>query len=113
IPTAVGAEFIRQVQINPRFAGLALPQWIRQQAPLSIPSSIAGQPGLDSGEAAAIALALQIQADAVLIDEDVGRSVAIAHGIRTYGVLGVLLQAKQAGLVTVLAPILQALRQEA
>jgi predicted nucleic acid-binding protein len=52
---------------------------------------------LDQGEAEAIALATEIQADVLLIDEDEGRSVARQAGLVVRGVLGVLLRAKAMG----------------
>ncbi len=48
---------------------------------------------LDPGEAEAIALALELQADLVLLDETDGRSAAESAGLRVTGILGVLLHA--------------------
>jgi hypothetical protein len=45
---------------------------------------------LDSGEQEAITLALELQADALLIDELKGRKAAKQHGLKIVGVLGVL-----------------------
>jgi uncharacterized protein len=44
--------------------------------------------GLDLGEAAALTLAAEIHADAVLIDERRGHDVAVQLGLRTIGILG-------------------------
>jgi len=49
---------------------------------------------LDSGEAEAIALAFELEADLILIDEREGRLAAERAGLRVTGVLGVLLRAK-------------------
>jgi predicted nucleic acid-binding protein len=49
---------------------------------------------LDNGEAEAIALAVEIQADRILIDERRGRKKAIELSLRPIGVLGILLRAK-------------------
>ncbi|MCC7491390.1 MAG: DUF3368 domain-containing protein [Fimbriimonadaceae bacterium] len=68
---------------------------------------------LDSGEAAAIALALEQRPEVVLIDERDGRAVATALGLPVTGVLGVLLRAKRDGQITSLAPLLAALRDQA
>jgi uncharacterized protein len=67
---------------------------------------------LDSGESEAIALALEVGADALLIDESEGRRVARELGIATTGALGVLLQAKQRALVLQIAPLLDQLQNE-
>jgi hypothetical protein len=49
---------------------------------------------LDAGEAGAIALALERQADLIPVDERLGRQVATALGLRVTGLLGVLAEAK-------------------
>jgi hypothetical protein len=54
---------------------------------------------LDQGEAEALALALDVQADIVLLDEVRGRSVARALGLRAVGTLGVLIEAKRQGFI--------------
>lgn len=53
---------------------------------------------LDKGEQEAITLAIEIQADALLIDETEGRGAAKLHSLRVVGVLGVLLDAALAGI---------------
>jgi len=68
IPPEVAAEFHRLTAEIPRFIGLALLAWIRQQPCGPIPEPLRSQ-ALDSGETAALALALEIRADAVLVDE--------------------------------------------
>ena len=55
---------------------------------------------LDEGEAEAIALAKELRADILLIDEAKGRKVAQAEGLRIVGVLAVLIEAKQVGLIS-------------
>lgn len=64
---------------------------------------------LNTGEAEALALATEVQADAVLIDESVGRRVAARLGLQTVGVLALLVQAKQRGLVGAVAPLIDEL----
>jgi len=63
-------------------------------------------PMLDAGEAAAIALALELHG-AVLMDERLGRSVAKRHHLPIIGSAGVLLAAKQRGLLPAVKPILE------
>lgn len=55
---------------------------------------------LDPGEAEALALALDLQAEIVLLDEVRGRSVARSLGLRAVGTLGVLIEAKRQGFIT-------------
>src|SRR4051812_10798964 len=54
---------------------------------------------LDPGETQAIALAIELRADLVLMDERKGTRAANHLGLPTIGVFGVLLQAKRAGLI--------------
>lgn len=68
--------------------------------------------GLDPGETAAILLAEQLGADLLLIDERAGRSVAAARGIEIRGTLGVLVQAREAGSLRALRPVLDSLVAE-
>ena len=64
---------------------------------------------LDEGEAATITLATAQRARVVVLDEARGRRVAQRRGLATIGTLGVLLRAKQAGLIEALAPVIDAM----
>lgn len=68
---------------------------------------------IDVGEAEAIALAIEANADLLLMDERRGRLAATRLGCRVVGVLGVVVEAKAAGLIPAVRPILDALTQEA
>ena len=48
----------------------------------------------------AIALAVEVDADILLIDEQTGRQEAVRRGLKVAGTLSVLDEAEQAGLVT-------------
>ncbi len=64
---------------------------------------------LDLGEAEAIALAVEIQADRVLVDERRGRIVAARLDLNYTGILGVLVEAKSQGFIERVTPLLDAL----
>lgn len=66
-------------------------------------------PGLEAGESAAIARAMNIGA-ALLMDERAGRQHALALGLAVTGTLGVLVRARRRGLVGPLAPLVATLR---
>lgn len=113
IPPEVSTEFQRLAAGSPRFAGLVLPAGIRQQTPTRTSPIVLAATGLDPGESAALSLAVEIHADAVLIDERRGHEVARHLGLRTIGVLGILLQAKTAGHLAAIGPVLDALQRDA
>lgn len=66
---------------------------------------------LHPGEAEAIVLAAGIHADLLLVDELPARRLANLHGIRTQGLLGVLVESKRCGLLSSVAPLLDKLRR--
>jgi predicted nucleic acid-binding protein len=66
---------------------------------------------LDSGEAEAIALYKAKDADYLLIDERKGRKIAESYNIKIIGTLGLLLLAKQKGLLESVKPYLELLQQ--
>jgi uncharacterized protein len=68
---------------------------------------------LDRGEAETLALAIELKADLVLLDEQEGRHAATRLGLSSLGVLGVLLQAKRLGAIREVRPLLDALREQA
>lgn len=68
---------------------------------------------LDTGEAEAIALSLELKADVLLIDEVDGRREAKNHGLDVTGLIGVLLEAKQAGFIDQVKPEIDKLATEA
>ena len=68
---------------------------------------------LDPGEAEAIALAVELKADLLLLDERRATRTAHRLGLKTLGLLGVLVQAKRKGYLNALAPVLNQLEVEA
>jgi len=65
---------------------------------------------LDRGEAEVIALAQELDADLVILDERLARRHARRVGLTLTGTLGVLLKAKQVGQVGAVAPLIEQLR---
>ncbi len=87
----------------PRVASWAreLPPWVR----VISPEGPVGDVGLGRGEAEAIAIATQIAADTVLIDERKATVVARQRGLLVTGTLGVLALAAESKLVDLEASI--------
>lgn len=67
---------------------------------------------LDAGEAEAISIALEREADVLIIDEHLGRSIAKEHEIRIIGLIGILIEAKNRMLIDRLKPLLDELIYE-
>lgn len=64
---------------------------------------------LDLGEAESIVLALEEKADFLLVDEKKGRDIAKKEGLNIVGLLGILVLAKNVGLIPLLRPEIEAL----
>lgn len=64
---------------------------------------------LDTGESEAIVLAIENNIQDILIDEFKGRQIAKSHNLSPIGTIGVLIRAKQMGLIKQLKPELDLL----
>lgn len=110
IPPAVYAEVIAGGASRAGAAELLRAHWIRT-VPLTDPRRAALLVDLDQGEAEAIALAQELNADLLIVDERLARRHAQRLGLTITGTLGILLKAKQRGLVTNIRPLIQQLRR--
>lgn len=98
IPHAVRDEMLSpKAPASVRAWATSPPAWLNIVSPTI--SSIAPLPRLDRGETEAIALAAELSADWLLIDETAGRDEAGRQGIQTIGTLGVLREAHRSGLL--------------
>jgi predicted nucleic acid-binding protein len=68
---------------------------------------------LDPGESEAIVLAVEIHANIILMDEDLGRKIALRYQLQPLGVLGILLKSKSAGMIPLVRPLMDALIHQA
>ena len=65
------------------------------------------------GEAEALTLALELQADTIIVDEAAARNLAEQFGLNFTGLLGILIKAKEHGLIPSVKPLMDALRTKA
>ncbi|WP_072925503.1 DUF3368 domain-containing protein [Microcystis aeruginosa] len=113
IPDVVARELA--AASNPLIPAILQVGWIQPQ-PLTnseLANQLQQERGLDAGEANAIALALDLQADDLLIDERLGRQEALRLGLSIIGILGILLIAKQRSLIPQVQPVMDALISQA
>ena len=104
IPRKVKNEFLEKDPIVRREA-LENAPWIKT-IDLTDPQTAAIYVELDDGEAETLALANEHDAHLVLLDEKMGRQTAEEVGLTVKGTIGILLEAKQTGLIDVIKPLL-------
>ena len=100
IPPAVYREVIEEGKGKPGWEELSTAKWLRV---MEIKKNQALKQSLlvyiDEGEAEAIALANEIHADLLLLDEREARILAKKLGLRVTGTIGILLKAKKKHLI--------------
>lgn len=111
IPKAVYREL---TDIDPPVPGTIEVQsasWleVRQVTEFDIVERLRNETRLDLGESEAITLALELDADLLLIDERRGRAEADRLGLRITGLLGILVEAKYQNLIVAVKPLMDAL----
>lgn len=99
IPPAVYRELTTAGETIPGYKEVQTFDWIAVQPVNDSEFVVSLLDQLDEGEAEAIALAVEQQADWLLIDEELGRQFAETYQIRFTGILGVLIEAKHRGLI--------------
>jgi predicted nucleic acid-binding protein len=84
--------------------------WINVVEPGSVPSEWLAL-DLGAGEVAAMALALENRDRIVLLDDALARRIGHAAGLKVWGTLRVLLEAKARGLTDSISPLLDKLEE--
>ena len=108
IPRKVEKEFLAVNEVIHQEALQSAP-WIKV-VDLTNPQSAAAYQGIDAGEAEAFALAVEYDARLVLLDDNQGRRKAKEIGLTVKGTVGILIEAKQSGLIDEIKPFLIQLR---
>jgi predicted nucleic acid-binding protein len=110
IPPAVHEEFLA-IERPARQVALTDAPWIKI-TPLTNPRLALAYAGLDKGEAEVLTLANELSARLVIMDERKGRRYVRRLGFPLTGTLGILLTAKQNGLIPSLSPLIERLLEE-
>jgi len=113
IPPAVWREVVEEGRERPGGRDVAEADWVIVQnvTALEIVQLLRGE--LDEGETEAIALAHQVGARIVLLDERNGRRAAKQLDLKVLGTIGVLIWARRSGRVKSLRDALDALQAQA
>jgi hypothetical protein len=67
---------------------------------------------LDKGEAEVLALSKELRADLILLDEEKARKSAVIAGFEVMGLLGVLVIARNLGLIEAIKPLIEELKNK-
>jgi predicted nucleic acid-binding protein len=106
IPITVYQEVIASGQTDPATLAIQNLDWIKIYPTTNETLLKQLQIILDPGEASAITLAVEFNADRLIIDERKGRNEAKKQGLKITGVLGIILAAKEKGFIDLVQPLL-------
>ncbi len=110
VPDAVWEEVVVRGEGRPGATEVGTAAWIERRTVTGRDFVALLGEDLGAGEAEAIGLALECRARLLLMDERLGRQRAERLGIRCLGLVGILVLAKQRGLLPTVRPSLDALR---
>jgi uncharacterized protein len=113
IPDAVAEEIVVKGAGQPGADAVNRGRWITTRPVINRLAVQSLRLELDPGEAESIILAQEQEADLLLLDERKARRVARQFGLRTIGLLGLLIEAKNRGLLDNVKDILDALQTTA
>jgi len=110
VPDRVLAEIGARGAADPAVIAVGAASWIQVVPTPTIPKGVSDW-GLDPGESAVLALALEQPGSQAILDDLDARRCAAFLGISTQGTLGLMLVAKQLGLIPEVRPLIDQLRQ--
>ena len=106
----MGKEVFITPEINQEF-GKTLPDWIKIKDPIDKHYQKLLEREIDKGEASAIILALETPGSIIIIDDLKGRKIAGEMDLKYSGSFGLLLRAKQEGILASIKPIIERIRK--
>jgi predicted nucleic acid-binding protein len=108
----VAAELLAGVSVHPEIDRVLHVPWLEIRTLQNPPQPSEFLSSIDVGEAEAIRLAEEMNAEYLLIDDAAGRRMARLKNIPIIGLLGVLSEAKDAGLIPLLRPVYEKLADD-
>ncbi len=99
VPEAVWAELVNAGADKPGAKEVAGAAWIKRQTVQDLGMVALLRHDFGAGESEAIILAREVGADFLLMDERLGRAAARNLGIPVVGLVGVLIEARERGLL--------------
>jgi predicted nucleic acid-binding protein len=91
--------------------GLPLPDWFTIINPADKNYQSIIEASIDKGEASAIALALELHDSLLIIDDLKGRKFALRLGLKITGTIGIIIEAKNAGILKAIKPLITKIKK--
>lgn len=113
IPDAVWRELVIDGKGKKGVEDIEKSNWIKVQSVRNKALIEVLEKDLDNGESEAIALAVENNADILLLDDKSARLIAANLGLKLIGIVGILIWAKKEGVIKKLSKELDKLREEA
>lgn len=110
VPASVDRELRRRGQNDPAVRAMDQAAWLQTVADPPIPQIIQAW-NLGAGESAVLAWAEAHPGAEAVIDDLAARKCAAAIGVQVRGTLGLVLAAKQRGLIPLARPLVERMRQ--
>ncbi|HEX4961933.1 MAG TPA: DUF3368 domain-containing protein [Thermoanaerobaculia bacterium] len=110
IPLAVKNELLAGAELGISVPDTSILEWLEVR-PLHDTTLLPVVIDLGSGEAEAIALAVANPGSLLILDDGLGRRIAHLNSVTFTGTLGVLVKAKQEGLLPSVSPVIEELRK--
>lgn len=112
IPSAVYEDIVIKGAGRPGAAEVKEAKWIEKRNVSDHALVMRLNAILGRGESEAIALAKEIKADLIILDDEKARKAAISEGLRITGLLAFLVEAKEKHIIETVTPLMDKLRQK-